>query len=376
MKEVVIYIFKIFINIVYSFFKLFPTNKNKVIFLSRQRNTPSINFNFLIKAIKEKDEKIVIVTSCKRLEKTPRGLIGYFFHLFYEMWHLATSKVAILETYSITVSNLRHKKSLKVIQMWHAMGSLKKFGYSILDQEEGSSSKMAKLMNMHKNYDYVMTSSKACVPYFMEAFHAERNKMFIDGLPVVDEMVSKDYQKRVVEGLKEEYPILKKKKTILYCPTFRKTKSTSRYIKQLIDCVDFKKYNLVIKLHPNSKVKIKDERVLVENKHTTIKFAFLADYIITDYSAIVFELSLLNKPIFFYTYDYDKYINTRNFYINFKDEMPGLITKDPKEIIKAIKKEDFDVSQVKKFRKKYIEIPKEGCTEKLVNLIFSLLEQK
>ena len=43
--------------------------------------------------------------------------------------------------------------------------------------------------------------------------------------------------------------------------------------------------------------------------------AIVSDYIITDYSAIVFELSLINKPIYFYCYDYHDYVNNKNFYI-------------------------------------------------------------
>lgn len=368
--KVLIYIFKGLINIIYSIFKCMPT-QNKIIFLSRQRNSPSINYNIMIKEIRKQRPDIKIIISCKRLEKSFSGCFQYGFHLIREMFHLATAKVAILDSYSITISNLHHKKKLTVIQMWHAMGALKKFGYSILDQEEGSTKSLALAMNMHKNYDYVMTSSKACAPYFAEAFHTDINKMFINPLPVVDRLLDKSYQKEVAHLLKEEYPDLKnKKKNILYCPTFRKNNKNSKKIQELIDSVDFKKYNLIIKLHPNSKVKIKDPRVLVDQKHTTIKFAFLSDYIITDYSAIVFELSLLNKPIFFYTYDYKQYVNNRDFYMDFKNEMPGLITDDPKEIIKNIKNQNYDIRKVKNFQKKYIDIPKEGCTQKLLNLIF------
>lgn len=368
--KVLIYLFKVIINVIYTLFKCIPV-QNKIIFLSRQRNSPSINYNIMIHEIHKQRPDIKIITSCKRLEKSASGFIEYAFHLLFEMYHLATSKVAILDTYSITISNLNHRKKLTIIQMWHAMGSLKKFGYSILDQEEGSTKNLALAMNMHKNYDYVMTSSKACAPYFAEAFHTDINKMFINPLPVVDCLMNKNYQKEVVCLLKEEYPDLKnKKKNILYCPTFRKNNRSSKKIQELIDSIDLNKYNLIIKLHPNSKVKINDQRVLVDNRHTTIKFAFLADYIITDYSAIVFELSLLNKPIFFYTYDYKQYVNNRDFYIDFKKEMPGLITEDPKEIIKSIKNKNYDIKKVKSFRKKYIDIPKEGCTQKLLNLIF------
>ncbi len=373
--KILIYIFKIIINIIYTILKLFPT-KNKIIFISRQMDRSNINYNILINRIKNDNPDTKIIISCKRINKNIKGYIIYSFHLLKEMYHLATSKVAILDTYSITVSNLHHKKKLTIIQMWHAMGALKKFGYSILDTKEGSNKKLAYLMNMHKNYDYVMASSNECAKYFAEAFNTDINKIFIDPLPVVDRLVNKDYQQEVIDMLKQEYPILKKtkKKIILYCPTFRKNNKDSKKIQDLIDNIDFNKYELIIKLHPNSKVNVKDKRVIIDNRHTTIKFAFLADYIITDYSAIVFELSLLNKPIYFYTYDYNEYVNNRDFYIDFKKSMPGLISDDSKNIVDAIEHNKYDLNKIKRFSKKYIDIPKEGCTQKLLNLIYNFLK--
>ena len=61
---------------------------------------------------------------------------------------IATSKVLVLDSYCIAASILHHRKSLKIIQMWHAMGGYKKFGKSILDMEEGSSAKLADVMVM------------------------------------------------------------------------------------------------------------------------------------------------------------------------------------------------------------------------------------
>ena len=55
-----------------------------------------------------------------------------------QMYHAATSEIVVLDTYCIIISLLKQRKSLKVIQMWHALGAMKKFGYSILDKGEGT----------------------------------------------------------------------------------------------------------------------------------------------------------------------------------------------------------------------------------------------
>ena len=99
--------------------------------------------------------------------------------MFKQMYHIATSKIVVLDGYCILISILKHKKDLKVIQLWHALGSLKKFGYSSLDKRDGRGKKIADLMNMHKNYSYILTSSEVSRPFFREAFNAKDEQMVV-----------------------------------------------------------------------------------------------------------------------------------------------------------------------------------------------------
>ena len=57
-----------FLNLIYSVFKLLPMNRNKVLFLSRQSNKPSIDFRMLSSQLEEDcDVKVIMMT--KRIEK-------------------------------------------------------------------------------------------------------------------------------------------------------------------------------------------------------------------------------------------------------------------------------------------------------------------
>ena len=171
----------------------------------------------------------------------------------------------------------------------------------------------------------------------------------------------------------EKYPSLRKKENILYAPTFRKNKGMKKDIQRLIDEVDFKKYNLIIKLHPLSATVINDERVIFDRSFTTVEMASVSDYVITDYSAVVFEIALLKKPLFFYAYDRDTYMNNRDFYINF-DDMPGVISDDPKKIIKAIEKKKYDLEKVQEFASENVLEVKGGYTNRIVNFIFDIMK--
>ena len=52
----------------------------------------------------------------------------------------------------------------------------------------------------------------------------------------------------------------------------------------------------------------------------------ISDILITDYSSIMIEFAMLNKPIIFFVYDYDNYMaNERGFYFDFKENVPEII---------------------------------------------------
>ena len=102
----------------------------------------------------------------------------------------------------------------------------------------------------------------------------------------------------------------------------------------------------------------------------------VADYIISDYSAICYEASLLSKPMYFYTYDYDEYIDTRNFYTDYQKEIPGFISKSAKKIIEKIEKNDYDLKKVEEFRKKYIELPNDTVSRSIYCFMEEVIMEK
>lgn len=362
-------------KIIFCFFKLLKT-QNKVTFMSRQTNTRNIDFEMIIEEINKRDNSIKIVVLNKRLEKGIKEKISYGFYMFKQMYHLATSKVIILDSYAILVSILKQKKGTKVIQIWHALGSLKKFGYSILGKKEGRNAKTAEIMDMHKNNDYIITSSEISKKYFMEAFGADEKQMLILGLPRIDFLQSKEQESIIKEKFYEIYPeINNQKENILYVPTDRKNKKIN--LNKVIKSVDYTKYNLIIKTHSGKEIIcINKKRIEKGIYFLGLELLHIADYIITDYSAICYETTLVNKPIYFYTYDYEEYMKNRGVYIDFKKEMPGLISKNIKAIMNDIENNKWFPDKVEKFANKYIENRNINITEKMVDIIFKLMKNE
>lgn len=160
-------------NFIYMFFKILPV-KDKVTMISRQSDEKTLDFKLLEDEFKQRKPQLQVCILCHKLEGGVNAKlmnkIKYIFHCLKQMYHIATSKIVILDSYCILISILNHRKELKVIQMWHSMGTMKKFGYQILDLEEGSNRKLATDMKMHKNYDYIFASSPAYANYLTEGF--------------------------------------------------------------------------------------------------------------------------------------------------------------------------------------------------------------
>lgn len=358
------------LNVFYVFIKLFPT-QNKIVMLSRQSNSPSIEFKMLQEGILHKDKSVKVVLLCKMLGNGLEKKLEYLLHIFKQMYHIATAKVVILDSYCIAVSVLKQKKSLKVIQMWHSMGTMKKFGYTALDTKEGSRHELADVMKMHRNYDYIFASSDAYKDHLAKGFNYSVDKIITMPLPRVDLLKSTSYSEKKRKEIYSKYPDLNDKSVILYCPTFRKDeKRFSEALNKLIVALEGKEYNLVIKLHPLSKVTLPKGINRIDD-FSSFEMLFVADYVISDYSCIIYEAALRNIPLFFYNFDMEIYEENRGLAIDYYNELPGVISKNPKEIVKAIEKKQYDMTELKNFANKYIA-PVNNATEDIVKFIFKI----
>ncbi len=350
------------LNILYFFIKLLPT-RHKVTMISRQSDTPSFEFLMIKEALQKEDPDLEVAILCHTLDGGVRSTfwtrVKYGFHMLRQMVEIATSQVVLLDTYCIVISLLHHKKDLMVIQMWHSMGTMKKFGYTALDTEEGSSRELACAMRMHENYDYVFASSDAYKDHLAAGFNCDIHKIITMPLPRTDLLRSTDYAASIRKKIYARYPALKEKPVILYCPTFRKDETDFRKaLQELRQDVDEEEYNLVIKLHPLSKIRLEDPQTAGEG-FSSLEMLFAADYVISDYSCIVYEAALLNIPLFFYNFDMDLYQGDRGLAIDYYKELPGVISGDAKEILAAIDQtrkdpDTYDFKKLKAFADKYV----------------------
>jgi len=365
---------KIALNMLYSILKLLPI-KNRIVFISMQSNNPSLDFELLKQEINKMQPETELVFLCKKMESSLTKKSDYIKYVsnmskytLEAMYYLATSKVCVTESYCVPVSFLNHKKELKIIQIWHASGAVKKFGYQALDKKEGKSKEIAQLMCMHKNYDYVIAPSEITKNIFSEAFNIEKEKVVKLGLPRLEYITNKKYDK--TEEIYAKYPELKNKKVILYVPTFRKGKSID-----LTEILNYKlddEYKIIIKLHPLENTFVPEE-YKIDAEYTTYDLIKIADYIITDYSILSIEASILEKPIFLYLYDLEEYNQNRGLNIDLIQELKSFTSKNFNDIMSKIETNNFDIQEIIKYKQKYIEIDTTNVVRQLAEFIIELL---
>lgn len=380
-----LYILKIYLKFIYFFIKLFTKQEEQVFFLSRQYNYVSLNYKEIILELQKQYPKMKIEVVCQKLNNEINDSVrdkntssylkvfsklesgwNYFISIHKQMKLIACSKVVVVDGYNIPVSLLKHKKETTVIQIWHALAAIKKFGYQSIGYKDGVNKKVAKVLKMHANYDYIISGSYEMKKSFSEAFNTDVNKILAIGTPYVDYLLKSG--KRQSQKIYKKYPILKRKKTILYSPTFRKDGRDN--INEVINSINLDRYNLIVTCHDkDGKKKVTSPKVLTCNDIPYKDLIKIADYVITDYSALSVEASIVNAKVLLYLYDYDRYKEENGINVDLFEEFGKCASKNIEDLVKIIEEDSYDLEILKKFRNKYNSNLKGNSTKLIAKLI-------
>ena len=326
----------------FNLFNIFPVNENKITFIVDSGESFKGNLDY----IKKEFEK--------------RG--SFEFSFFYKdklslgaFKSLASSKYIFLNDNFFPVAFMNFKDESIVTQLWHAPGAFKKFGGSVMGDDDRDM-----LLKISDNTDYLIVSSKNIENYYSEAFQISKDKIKPLGLPRADYYFENHDISALREKFFNKYDVGHDKKIILYAPTFRDEEKYNNVFNYL----DLDKFNeslgdeyiLALRLHPKIKDFYKGEisaggkYVDCSDYSSEQELLLISDILITDYSSIMIEFAMLNKPVVFFTYDYDSYLNKeRGFYFDFKSTVPGPIVYDSIQLIDVIKNRKFDEDRLLKF---------------------------
>lgn len=345
--------------------------KNKITILSRQSNRMTTDIRLLYEELKRRNAEVAVLT--RRLTKSVPGGIRYGFHMLRQMYHISTSRVIVIDGYCILASVLKKKEGQRIVQIWHSLGAIKKFGYQSVGKPGGNREDVAKVMKLHKNYDYAIAPSRVTAEIYSRAFNIERDKIKLLGLPRIDYLLEEDEE--AAERIYEEYPCMKERKTVLYLPTFRKGGAPD--IREFVKNFPYAEYNLVIKKHWLDKSDYSwtlEYGAVTAHKVSTLDLLKLADKVITDYSAAAFEAAIIDKELYFYVPDIGEYIENVGLNIDFaKESISGYVCFEEENLLKKLSK-PYKKEDLKAFCRKYVSVDCSFSTDKMADFVFSLTE--
>ena len=372
------YRYKVYFPKVYSSYCTEPVQENKVLFLEMRFTKLSNSFELIYKALEESGEYDL---KCSYVQfNFIRG--REFTQRVNEMLkELATAKYVFVDDASLILSSIPLRKETVAINLWHACGAFKKFGRSTAELKFGSSAATLDKYPNYGNLTHVTVSSPEVIWAYEEAMHLPKGIVKATGVSRTDQFYDKEFVESRKQKLYEIMPEAKDKKVILYAPTFRGHVATA----SSPDRIDFERfcrelgneYVIVCKHHPF----VKNPPIIPEElqhfardltKYLSIEdLLCCADICISDYSSLVFEYSLFEKPMIFYAYDYDNYCDWRGFYYDYSEFTPGPVVQTEDELLNSIKNIDtqFGKQKVIDFKEKFMGSCDGHATERIIALM-------
>lgn len=347
--------------------RITSVQEKKYLFVTKAANEQPLDFRLLEKELKKRHPECSVVMLCKTMDNK----IRYIPHIFVQMYHFATSQVVFLDRSCLVAHVLNHRNDLQIVQLWHALGCMKKFGYAILGTSEGESELMARTMRMHYGYTAITISSFSFLRDFQEGFRTDGRNVYQIPLPRTDLLLSKSGIADLRRSVCEKYPEFGSGKTIVYCPTWRKDANAfENAAEALIEAFAARGIALVCSPHPVYGMPFFDERMVLYPDLSTQELLTVATAVVTDYSSVIYEAGLLGVPVYLYSYDWDVFNRAREFNLDLETDVPTVFSSDPDRIARAAVSEEFDEQAFKQFVAKNVVAPKSGtCCSAIVDLV-------
>lgn len=380
-KKLVFYaksLFVLFAKIYYKILCKSPVVDNRVSFISGRTDTLEGNSLCVYNELK-KEEGIdfQFLTFSSATGHYDFKNIVRFLKLY------ASSSVVVVDDYFRLLNYAKKRNETVLFQLWHACGAFKTFGFTRLNRIAGPN----QFSHNHRMYDYAIVSSSNIARYYAEGFGLSDEKVIATGIPRTDAFFDEDHADSVREKIYLKYPTLRNKKILLFAPTFRGTGQMNAYYP--LDKLDVQKlyddlngeYFIIIKMHPFCK-----ERYSIDDRYKNCIFdmsgdsdinelLFVTDLLVTDYSSVIFEASLLDIPMLFYSYDLQEYVTSRDFYYEYESFVPGKIVYNQNELTQSIVNKDFDFSKLDYFKNEFFDDTDGLSSQRVANKIIEILRR-
>lgn len=295
--------------------------------------------------------------------------LAYFIYLF-------KAKIWITNSSLERGLNIKSKDTFYV-NTWHGT-PIKKMGYDLPEKFT---------YGFKYDYDLFLVQSEYEKKIFSRSFRLPDRVFFESGLPRNEKLNKEKENKKLYNEILHRLNIPLDKKIILYAPTYRDSKvnlegkdSISSFLKSNF-CKNPKESEYIILLRAHYEVNMREAKLYCGNVIDVTKYSnlndllLISDYLVSDYSSIIFDYSVMERPIFIYSFEKESYIEERGVYIDIEAEFPLSSSSNVNDLYKIIN--DIDeielVNQTIEFKNKYINYI-DYATDKVVDRIAEVID--
>lgn len=348
-KRILSKIYKIIFNITAT---IFPIQEGLVLFESFNGKLPSDNpYAIYQELVKQTDNKHLYWGIKKvhikeaRVQFPDLNLVPRFSI----KWLWLTTRANFWVFNSRMPNWLKKNKNTSYIQTWHGT-PLKKLGADIQEVAMPGTDTEKYRNNFifeASRWDYLIAPNQYSEDIFKRAFQFKNTFLEI-GYPRNDELVNNKSNRELKDELKEKIVGKKSGRVILYAPTWRDDyfikKGSYKFfmpfdLEKIITCLD-KEDTFIIRPHylvgDSINIKGYENQVKVCVDENINELYLISDLLITDYSSVMFDYAILQRPMLFYPYDMVHYKEKlRGFYLDY-NEVPGPIAESEEKLYEFI----------------------------------------
>lgn len=362
-------------NLLYRLFTFLPLKKNKIIFWgyygSQYGCSPKYISEYIVS--NEPSFDVVWATLDNAMVMDDVKRVKYASLKFW--YELATSKF-IITNYRFGL-DMDKREGQIYIQTWHSSLRLKKIEKDAETYLPPNYIQQAKRDS--KKIDYLLSGCQESTRIFRSSFWYDGDILEI-GTPRIDPIIESNGHR--VETIKQQLGLDKNMKILLYAPTFRKSGDYSCYLDDfdtIINALETKmggKWKVIVRLHPHlmhrAEEIIKNKNVINGSSFQDIQeLLIVADFLITDYSSLMFDFLFSKKPVLLYLPDLKHYLeNERELYYKVED-LPFLKAYNREDIVDSVNNFDSNnyLQGLSNFEKKIGSFEKGTASKELVSFL-------